>query len=102
MQRQTHGKDKIKEWTGQSLPSLLRIAHDRRRWAAITAEASVGVLERRLGVIKLLLARRIQSADLFILAHNADAVFLFLLFVSTRSKDDVLCEDRQVAGRTTL
>ena len=39
-----------KEWTGQSKSSLLRVAEDRRRWAAITAEASVGVPQRRLGV----------------------------------------------------
>ena len=35
-------KDNIKEWAGQSMSSLLRVAEDRRRWAAITAEASVG------------------------------------------------------------
>ena len=33
----------IKEWIGQSLLSLLRIADDICRWATITAEASVGV-----------------------------------------------------------
>ena len=36
-----HGKTTIKEWTGQSMSSLLLIADDRSRWAAITAEASV-------------------------------------------------------------
>ena len=41
--------DNIKEETGQSMSSLLRIADDRSRWAAITADASVGVPQRRLG-----------------------------------------------------
>ena len=36
-------KDNIKEWTGQSMSSLLRIADDRGRWAVIAAVASVGV-----------------------------------------------------------
>ena len=35
----------IKEWTGQSMSSLLP-----KSWAAITAEASVGVPQRRLGI----------------------------------------------------
>ena len=43
-------KDKIKEWTAQSMSSLLRVAEDRRRWVAITAEASVGTPQRRLDV----------------------------------------------------
>ena len=43
-------KDNIKEWTGQSISSLLCVAEDRRRWAAITAEASVWVLQWCLGV----------------------------------------------------
>ena len=30
--------------------SLLHIADDRSRWATITAEASVGIHQRRLGV----------------------------------------------------
>ena len=48
----THWKDNIKEWTGQSTPSLLRVAEDRHRWAAATAEASVDCRcpQRRLGV----------------------------------------------------
>ena len=36
-------KDNIKEWMDQLMSSLLRITDDRNRWAAITAEASVGV-----------------------------------------------------------
>ena len=32
------------------MSSLLRVAQDRLRWAAITAQASVGVPQRRLGV----------------------------------------------------
>jgi len=44
-------KDNIKEWTGQSMSSLLRVAEDRDRWATIAAEASVGVPQRRLGVM---------------------------------------------------
>ena len=40
----------IKEWTGQSMSSLLRVAEGRRRWAAITAETSVGVPQRSLKV----------------------------------------------------
>ena len=43
-------KDNIKEWTGQSMSRLLGVAEDRRRWAAITAEASVRVPQRRLGI----------------------------------------------------
>ena len=44
-------RDDIKEWTGQLLLPLLRIADDRSRWATIALEASVGVPERRLGVM---------------------------------------------------
>ena len=33
-------RDNIKEWTGLSLSSLLCIADDRFRWAAMTTEAS--------------------------------------------------------------
>ena len=40
----------IKEWAGQSMSSFMHIADDRSRWAVITAEASVGVLQQRLGV----------------------------------------------------
>ena len=36
------GRDNIKQWTGQSLSSLLCIADDSSRWATITVEASVG------------------------------------------------------------
>ena len=42
--------DKIKEWTGQLMSSLLCTADDRSRWA-VTAEASVRVPERRLYVM---------------------------------------------------
>ena len=35
--------DNIKEWTGQSMSSLMRIADDRGRFAVIAAAASVGV-----------------------------------------------------------
>ena len=44
-------KDNIKEWTGQSMSSLLRIAIDRGRWAVIAADESVGVPQRRLCVM---------------------------------------------------
>ena len=37
------GQHNSKEWTGQSLSSLLCIADDKNRWATITVEASVGV-----------------------------------------------------------
>ena len=40
----------IKEWTGQSMSSLLHIAHDRGRWAVIAANASVRVPQQRMGV----------------------------------------------------
>ena len=40
----------IKEWTGHSRSTLLYNADDINQWAAITAEASVGVCQRRLGV----------------------------------------------------
>ena len=43
-------KDNIEECTGQSMLSLLRIADDRSRYAAITAEAPAGITQRRLGV----------------------------------------------------
>ena len=33
----------IREWTGQSMSSLLHLVDDRSGWAVITAEASVGV-----------------------------------------------------------
>ena len=36
-------KDNIKEWTGQSVSSMLRITDDRGRWAVLAAETSVGV-----------------------------------------------------------
>ena len=42
--------DNIREWTGQSLSVLLRIADDRSMRAAITTQASVGVSQRRPGV----------------------------------------------------
>ena len=35
---------------GQSMSSLLRITDDRARWTVITADASVRVPQRRLGV----------------------------------------------------
>ena len=38
----------IKEWMDQSMSSLPRVAEERRRWEAITAEASVGVPQRGL------------------------------------------------------
>ena len=38
-----HGRT-TQEWTGQSMLSLMFIAYDRSRWAAITVEAFVGVL----------------------------------------------------------
>ena len=41
--------DNIKEWTGHSLSSLMRIADDRSRWVTIAVVASVGVPQRRLG-----------------------------------------------------
>ena len=45
-------KDNIKEWTGQSMSSLLCIADERDRWAVISAAVNgfVGIHERRLGV----------------------------------------------------
>ena len=48
-------KDNIKEWTGQSMSSLLRIADDRGRWAVIAADVSVGVPQRGLGFSRVLL-----------------------------------------------
>ena len=36
-------KDNIKEWTGQSMSSLLCIANYRDRWAVMVAVGSVGV-----------------------------------------------------------
>ena len=44
-------RENIRERTGHSLSSLLRIADDRSRWATIAADASVGVTQRRLGVM---------------------------------------------------
>ena len=43
-------KDNIKEWTGRSMLSLLYIANDGGHWGVITADASVGVPQQRLGV----------------------------------------------------
>ena len=44
-------KDNIEEWTGQSMSSLLCIADDRRQWTVKAVDASVGVPQRRLGVM---------------------------------------------------
>ena len=46
-------RDNIAEWTSLSLSSLLGIADDRSRWATIAAEASAGVRQRRLGVMRV-------------------------------------------------
>ena len=46
-------KDNFKEWTGQLMSSLLHITDDRGRWAVITADASVGVLQRRLSITSI-------------------------------------------------
>ena len=43
-------KDNIKDWTDQAMSPLLCVAEDRRRWAAVTAEAAVGIPKQRLGV----------------------------------------------------
>ena len=43
-------KDNNKEWTGQPVSSLLRLADDRGRWTVAAASTSVGVPQRRLGV----------------------------------------------------
>ena len=44
-------KDNIKEWTGQSMSSLLRIADNRIRWVVIAADAHLSECpQRRLGV----------------------------------------------------
>ena len=43
-------RDNIKEWTSQSLSSLLRIADERSRWATTTEQPYVGVPQQRLGV----------------------------------------------------
>ena len=53
-----------KEWTGQSMSSLLLIADGRSRWAVIAADASVGVTQRRRGVtdIRWLVSRTLYSA----------------------------------------
>ena len=57
-------KDKIKKWTGQLMPSLLRIAEYRRRWKATMAQTSVGVAKRRLGVTGISYARESQAVGL--------------------------------------
>ena len=36
-------KDNVKEWTGQSISSLLRITDDGSQWEATIAEASVEI-----------------------------------------------------------
>ena len=46
-------KNNIKEWTGQSMLSLLVIADDSSRWAVITANTSAGVPQRRQGVTRI-------------------------------------------------
>ena len=40
-------RDNIKEWTGQSMSPLLRMADDRIRWATITAKASIWLPPKR-------------------------------------------------------
>ena len=46
-------KDIIKEWTGQSLSSLLRIANDKGRWVAIATVASVENTQQCLVVTEI-------------------------------------------------
>ena len=41
--------ESIEEWTGQSMPLLLRIADDRSQWTVGRAEVYHAVPERRLG-----------------------------------------------------
>ena len=43
-------KDNMKEWTSQSMSSLLRIADDRGGWTGIAVDEAVGVLQWRLDV----------------------------------------------------
>ena len=53
--------DNVKEWTGQPLSSLLRIADERSQWGVdvksmdknITAEVSAGKPQRRLSVTEV-------------------------------------------------
>ena len=55
LQRKPHKSwmDKIKEWSGQLLSSLLPITDNKCWWAAITTGASVGVPQRRPRVTEL-------------------------------------------------
>ena len=46
-----HGRENnVKEWTGQSMSSLLRIADDRGRWAVSAADTSGEVPQPCMGV----------------------------------------------------
>ena len=56
-----------------SMSSLLLVVEDRRRWAAITAEASVGVPQRRLDVTGF-----DRLIDLVRLAHSLSLVYVAL------------------------
>ena len=42
--------DNTKEWTGQSMSSLLRMADDSSRLGAVAADASIKVPQQYLGV----------------------------------------------------
>ena len=50
MEGQHQGMDRL------VMSSLLHIANDRGRWAVITADASAGILQRRLGVTGFLVS----------------------------------------------
>ena len=74
--QQKSWKDNIKEWTGQSLSLLLRIADDRSRWAIIAAQTSVGVpngawASREL-VRFLSLDEAIASSAVFVIVSGSD------------------------------
>ena len=43
-------KYNVKEWTGQSISSMMRIADDKSRWEAVTADASVAVPQGRSSI----------------------------------------------------
>ena len=68
--------DGIKEWTGQSISSLLRIANDRGRWTVIAEDAFVGAPQRCLGatgnkwIVNIRVGWKICPAHRRSLCHN--------------------------------
>ena len=69
-------KGNIKDWTGRSLFSLLRVVDDIRRWATINAEVSVEVLDDART------SRDCNNTLLFAGEHLHSGFVVFRLFIA--------------------